>query len=209
MKDEVIEILTKVKAIIRDGHFVYVSGKHGSIYLNKDAIYPHTAAASRIGELFAEKHKDLPIDVVVGPALGGIILSQWTAHHLSRLLGKEVFGVYTEKSPDGNQVFTRGYDKLVAGKNILVVEDITTTGGSVQKVITSVKAAGGNVAAVGVMINRSPKVVDSGSIGAPYSALAELPVEDYEESACPFCKAGKPINTDLGHGKKFLASKKS
>jgi orotidine-5'-phosphate decarboxylase len=104
---------------------------HGSVYINKDALYPHTDLSSKVGEMFAEKNKDLDIDVVVAPALGGIILSQWTAFHLSKLKGKEIFGIYTEKDAEKNQVFTRGYDKFVAGKNVLVIEDLTTTGGSV------------------------------------------------------------------------------
>lgn len=69
---EVVEILKNVGAVMTDDHFVYTSGKHGSVYINKDALYPHTAETSRVGELFAEKFKDLDIDVVAGPALGGI-----------------------------------------------------------------------------------------------------------------------------------------
>ncbi len=96
----------------------------------------------------AEAVKDLEIDMVVGPALGGVILSQWTAHHLSEIKGKEILGVYTEKSPDGGMAFTRGYDKFIAGKKVLVVEDLTTTGGSAKKVAEAVRGIGGDVAAV-------------------------------------------------------------
>ena len=154
-KNVILDILKRTKAIITADHFVLISGKHSSTYINKDAMYPHTEEASNVGKLFAKKFKKLDIDVVVAPALGGIILSQWTAYHLSKLKGKEVLGVYTEKTPDKNQVFTRGYDKLVKGKNVLVIEDLTTTGGSVRKVVDSVKAVGGNVVAVCVMVNNS------------------------------------------------------
>src|SRR5258706_12737000 len=136
---DVITILKKVGAVLTDDHFVYTSGKHGSVYVNKDAVYPHTKETSEIGKLFAEKFKSKKIDVVAAPALGGIILSQWTAYHLSKLQKKEVLGVYTEKTPEKDQIFTRGYDKLVKGKNVLVIEDLTTTGGSVRKVVDSVK----------------------------------------------------------------------
>lgn len=201
---EVIKILKKVGAVLTDGHFVYTSGKHGSVYLNKDALYSHTAETSRVGELFAHKFKDAEIDVVAAPALGGIILSQWTAFHLSRLKGKEVLGIYTEKTPDKQQVFTRGYDKLVKGKKVLVIEDLTTTGGSVRKVVDSVKSLGGRVVAVCVMVNRDPDNVTSEIVGGPFSALGILKAEAFDEKSCPLCKKGVPVNTTIGHGKKFL-----
>ena len=207
MQDEVLQMLRDSGAIITDSHIVYTSSKHGSIYVNKDALYPHTAYSSRIGELFAEVNKDKEIDVVAAPALGGIILSQWTAHHLSQTKDKEILGVYTEKDVEKNQVFTRGYDKLVAGKNVLVVEDLTTTGGSVLKVVNSVRNAGGNVVGVSVMVNRNPEGVTSDMYGAPFSALAVLKAEAFDEADCPLCASGVPINTTVGHGKKYLEAK--
>ena len=75
MEQEVINILKKVGAIVTDSHIVYTSGKHGSAYVNKDALYPHIEETSQIGMFFAQKFKDLDIDIVVAPALGGIILS--------------------------------------------------------------------------------------------------------------------------------------
>ncbi len=207
MNDEVIQILKKTKAILADSHFVGTSGKHFDTYINKDALYPHTKETSRMGELFAEKNKELDIDVVVGPALGGIILSTWTAFHLSKLKKKEILGVYTEKDAEKNQVFTRGYDALVKGKNVLVIEDLTQTGGSVKKVVTSVKNAGGNVVQVCVMVNKDTANITSETIGAPFSSLAVLEVPAYTEEECPLCKQNVPINTTVGHGKKYLEAK--
>lgn len=207
--DNVVDILKKVGAVITDSHFVYTSGKHGSVYVNKDAVYPHTAETSRIGELFAEKYKEMDIDVVAAPALGGIILSQWTAYHLSKLKGKEVLGVYTEKTADKQMIFTRGYDKLVKGKNVLVIEDLTTTGGSVRKVVDTVKASGGNVVGVCVMVNRDPEKVTSEVVGGPFQALGILKASAFDEAVCPLCKDNVTINTDVGHGKKYLEQKKA
>lgn len=204
----VLEILKENNAVITNDHFVYTSDRHGSVYINKDIIYPHTALTSYIGKIFAETFKMLDIQAVIGPAIGGIILSQWTAYHLSQIKKKEVLSIYTEKNLEKNQIFTRGYDKLVRGKNILVVEDITTTGGSVKKVIKSINEHNGNILAVGVMVNRDPKNVTSETIGYPFTALSELYVESYDASECPLCKQNIPINTSVGHGKKFLASKK-
>src|SRR3972149_6562479 len=102
---DVVEILKSIGAVITNDHFVYTSGKHGSIYINKDALYPHTELTSQVGEMLAKANIGLEIDTVVGPALGGIILSQWTAYHLSKLKKKEIHGVYTEKDAKKNQVF--------------------------------------------------------------------------------------------------------
>ncbi len=205
--ENIIEILKKVGAVITDSHFVYTSGKHGSVYVNKDALYPHTDETSKVGSMFAEKNKDFDVDVVVAPALGGIILSQWTAHHLSKIKGKEILGVYTEKSVEGNQIFTRGYDQVVAGKNVLVIEDIANTGGSVKKTVNSVREAGGNVVAVCVMVNRNPENVNSEFIGAPFSSLGNFKAEAYEKAECVLCKNNVVINTSVGHGAKYLKNK--
>lgn len=207
--DEIIKILKKTNAVITNSHIVYTSGKHGSAYINKDAVYPHTQFASRVGKMFAEKFKTKAIDTVVAPALGGIILSQWTAYHLSKLKRKEVFGVYTEKDSDKNQIFARGYDKFVKGKKVLVIEDLTTTGGSVKKVVDMVKKTGGKVVGVGVMINRNPQEVNAKFMKTPFVALGVLKAEAFDEDKCPLCKKNVPINTTVGHGKKYIDSKKS
>jgi orotate phosphoribosyltransferase len=204
---QVLEILKKTGAVISDSHFVGTSGAHFAIYVNKDALYPHTADTSEVCRLFAQKVKDLEIDTVVGPALGGIILSTWTAHHLSQIKGKEVYGVYTEKTADNGQQFTRGYDKFIKRKKVYIVEDLTTTGESAKKVVEAVKSAGGEVVAVSVMVNRSPKTVTKEYFGIPFLPLEEFEVPTYKDGACPLCDAGVPINTSVGHGKKYLEAK--
>src|SRR3989338_3826537 len=215
MDNNVISILKKVGAVLTNDHFVYTSGKHGSVYINKDAVYPHTAETSQIGKLFAEKYKDKDIDVVAAPAVGGTILSQWTAYHLSLIKGKEILSVYTEKdkgtlasAAESEHIFRRGYDKLLKGKNVLVIEDLTTTGISVKKVTEAVKKAGGNVVAVGVMINRNPDEVNSGYLGVPFDSLGILKAEAIDADKCPLCEKGIPVNISVGHGKKFLEEKK-
>jgi orotate phosphoribosyltransferase len=204
---ELKDVLKKVGAIIEDSHVVYTSGKHGGFYINKDALYPHTAETSAIAQMMAEKYKNENIDAIVGPALGGIILSQWVAHHLSVLHKKEILSVYAEKGAEQNVIFTRGYDTLVQKKNVLVVEDVTNTGGSTKKVIDAVKNAGGNVIAACVMVNRSPKTVTSETMGAPFSALMDIEAEAFDEADCPLCKDSVPINTEVGHGRKYLERK--
>jgi orotate phosphoribosyltransferase len=187
---------------------VYISGKHAPIYINKDYIFPHIKYISRIAELIAEKYKDTPVEVVAGPSMGGIILSQWTAYHLGRIKGKEILSVYTEKQPDKDQIFTRGYGAYVKGKNVLVVEDIVTTGGSVKKVINSIHKEGGQVVAACAIVNKDPIHINPEFIGVPFDYLTILGMDVWEEKDCPLCKQGVPINTMLGHGKKFLEAQK-
>jgi orotate phosphoribosyltransferase len=203
---DVIEILKKVGAILPDSHFVGTSGLHMNTYVNKDFLYPHTKETSEVGKLFAEKYKDKNIEVVVGPALGGIILSQWTAYHLSEIYNREVLAVYTEKSPDGGQIFTRGYENYVKDKRVLIVEDIVTTGGSLLKVALAVKDAGGNIIDTCAMVNKN-KDLSSKILDVPFSFLSSLYVTTYEASICPLCKDDVAINIKVGHGKKFLESK--
>ncbi|MBI2989960.1 MAG: phosphoribosyltransferase [Candidatus Magasanikbacteria bacterium] len=205
--NNVIQILISVGAIMPNDHFVGTSGRHLEAYINKDALYPHTKETSLIGAYFAEAHKGLDIHLVAGPAMGGIILSQWTARHLSELKEKEILSVYAEKK-EGVLTLTRGYDALVKGKNVLVVEDLTTTGGSLAAVIDLVKKAGGSVLAASVMVNRDPEYVSESSFGVPFTSLAEYRTPSYTAEECPMCKQNMPINLSLGHGAKFLAEKK-
>ena len=204
---DILTILKEVNAVITDDHFVYTSGKHGSVYINKDAIYPHTKLASEIGKMFSVNAEQYSLDAVVAPSLGGIVLSQWTAYHLTEAKNKEVLGIYTEKDQDGNQVLKRGYDKLIRDKNVLVIEDLTNTGGSVKKVVEVVKNAGANTLAVGVMVNRNPVLVNESFFNLPFFSLGELTAEAWDAKDCRLCKEKLPINTTVGHGKKFLEEK--
>lgn len=206
-KNKILEILRTTGAIIENSHFVGTSGLHFDTYVNKDFLYPHTKDISNICAMIAEKFKDYGVEVVVGPALGGIILSQWTAHHLSGILGREILSVYTEKDIEKNQVFTRGYDAYVKGKKVLLVEDVITTGGSVLKSAESIKAAGGEVVSACALVNKNKDMKDDIK-GVPFFALSEFFVETYESSKCPLCEKGVPMNTMVGHGKKFLENKK-
>ena len=229
MNDQHVQgILSRVGAIITDSHIVYTSGKHGSAYVNKDALYPHTRETSELCLLIAERFADDKIDVVIAPAVGGIIMSQWIAFHLTKITGRDVLGVYAEKEvgsfrhPDsigkldvpikmayeetGRFVIKRGYDKLVKGTNVLVVEDVLTTGESARKVVVAVRAIGGNVIGVGALCNRGN--VTSANLSVPkFFALIDVDMGAWAEEFCPFCKRGDRINTDVGKGRDYLARK--
>jgi len=204
MENSALDILKKVHAITTNSHIVLTTGRHSDGYINLDKLMPHTEESSKMGMIFAKKYKDVDIDVVAGPAIGGIILSQWVAYHLSKLKGKEILSVFAEKDQNKNQIIERGFDKLVKGRKVLVVEDFTTTGGSVKSAAESVKKAGGNIVEICVILNREPDKVNSATIGLPFTSLDEFKVQSWAEEECPLCKQNVPINTELGHGKEFL-----
>lgn len=208
---KVMKMLKKVGAVITNDHFVYTSGKHGSVYIRKDRLYPFTRLTSQVCRMMAKHVQNKKIDVVAGPAACGIVLSQWVAYHLSQLIKRDVLSVFTEKSTDDKQMFDRpqmlkrGYDKLVKGKNVLIVEDLTTTGASVKKVVERVKEAGGKVVGVYVLVNRNPRGVNTVYMGAPVESLAVFEADAFDAKTCPLCKKNVPINTEVGHGKEFIS----
>lgn len=180
-EQEVLEILSGVGAVITNSHIVYTSGKHGKVYFNKDALYPYTGKTSRLCREIAY-HFIAKTQVVIAPAVGGCILSNRVAEHLTSIKGQEVLGVYADKEGD-SFVIRRGYDKLVQGKQVLVVEDVITTGGSVRKVVGAVRAAGGDVVGVGALCNRggiTPQDLDVPKL----VALVNVQMDAWDEYEC-------------------------
>lgn len=207
---EIMQRFVDAGAIITDSHFVYNSGRHSSVYINKDALYLHTDIIAQLCQKMAQSYDADQIDVVVGPVLGGIVLSQWTTHALNaRRTTGETLAVYAEKEQGSDQAFAfhRGYDKHIPGKCVLIVEDILTTGGSVRRVIELVRKHGGNVVGVSALCNRG-SVQTQDVCNVPISTLITLDLETYAEEACPFCKQHVPINTDVGKGRMFLAKQR-
>lgn len=205
-KQEILDALAKIQAVITDSHLVYTSGKHGSTYFNKDAIYPHTELTSQLCEEIAKHFAGRSIEVVIAPAVGGIILSQWVAYHLTKITGREVLGVYAEKDGDGF-VIKRGYDKLSSGKKVLIVEDILTTGGSVKKVIDTARDIGANIVGLGVLCNRGGIKPQDVSNPPELFALVDVKFDAWDEADCPLCAKKMPVNTDVGHGRKYVQAK--
>ena len=214
---KILDILTQVGAF-RSGHFVFTSGLHSDSYILKDAMYAHTRETSLVCREMAERFsagggsafggKDrLPVEAVIGPAIGAAILSQWTAYHLSEMLGRDVYGVYADKDGKGSFIIKRGYDKVITGKRTLVVEDLTTTGGSIKKVVEAARAIGADIIGVIAIVNRGE--VKKEAVGNPprFESLVELSLEQWPADACELCKAQIPVNTDIGHGREFLARK--
>jgi len=204
-QEEILEILARVGAVITNSHIVYTSGKHGSAYVNKDAIYPHTRETSDLCQTLANLIPLAP-QAVVAPAVGGVILSQWVAYHFSSFwpgVWLDIPALYADKVGE-EFVIKRGYEKIVSGKRVLVVEDVINTGGSVVKTIQAVRNVGGEVITVGALCNRGGVTADG--LGVPYLfSLLNVTMDAWLEAECPLCVQGIPINTSVGHGVQFIA----
>lgn len=206
----ILQILGEVGAILTEGHFLYASGKHGSVYINKDAVYPHIAHVRTICEAMAQPLIGQRIDTVAGPTVGGVILSQWVAQALSTAEQRPVMACYAEErmAADGtkSRYFGRGYDQYIRDHRVLVVEDILNTGGSVRHVVDAVRACGGEVVAVSALCNRGG--VPPADVGhVPVHVLVTLSLQAWDPAACPLCRQGVPINTQFGKGKQSPATK--
>jgi len=181
-EDEVTHAFRAAGALL-EGHFLYTSGRHGSRFLQAARVMQYPDQVERLCKALAERFADDGIDLVVGPATGGIVLAYETARQL------RTRGVYTEKDPIEGMALKRGF-ALHAGTRCLVVEDIITTGGSVKKSIEHLRRRGAEVVGVGALIDRS---AGTAAFDCRYEALARLNLESHAPEACPMCQAGLPL----------------
>jgi len=188
-----------VGALIENRHLVYTSGRHGSSYLNKDAVYVRPALTSEMAKAIAERIVELKPDGIVAPAVGAIILGHWVAFHLKGLSGKEVFSAYAEKTPEGGFTFKRGYGKLLANQRIVVVEDIVTTGGSLLKVLELIKSTSAHLVGAIALANRGG-ITEKDLKIAPFLSLMQINLPSWAANECPLCAQGITIDKDLGKG---------
>jgi orotate phosphoribosyltransferase len=202
---ETLGILREAHALLEKDHFVYISGDHGSGWIDKDAIYPHTERIERLCRDMANVVRGCDAEVVCGPATGGLIVAEWTAHELG------VLSVFAEHDPTpqdgalrGRFVLRRGYDQVVCGKRVLVVDDIVNTGLSLRQTAEAVRGAGGEVVGAACLVSRGN--VDAAGLGVSrYLYLLEYQIPAWPAPACPLCQAGVPINTRYAHGREYLA----
>jgi orotate phosphoribosyltransferase len=182
-QDRVLDIFRKSNALLA-GHFLLTSGKHSAIYLEKFMVLQNPKYTEKLAKQIANHFRDKNIDVVVGAAVGGIILAYETARQL------HARGIFMERE-EGKLTLRRNFE-IKEGERVLVVEDIVTTGGSVQELIDNIKKNYKcEIIGVGLLINRSGGELDFGA-GETYS-LAAVDVTAYEEKDCPQCKKGEPI----------------
>ncbi|MCR5380402.1 MAG: orotate phosphoribosyltransferase [Lentisphaeria bacterium] len=181
-KSEIIRDFEDTGALLH-GHFLLRSGLHSDQYFQAALLLQHTLIAAKLCAALAESFKDMSIETVISPAIGGIIVGQ----EVGRALG--VKAVFAEKDDDSNLVLRRGFS-FHEGERVLVAEDVVTKGGRVQQTIDLVREHGANPVGVAVLVDRSAGDVD---FGIPMVSLLKLQLPTYEASECPLCKQGVPI----------------
>jgi orotate phosphoribosyltransferase len=188
-KKMVSGILEKT-GVLQTGHFLLTSGKHSNKYMQCAKIFQHPDISTEISKDLAEKYDGYDIDIVIGPAIGGIILAYEVARQL------EVMALFAERE-NGVMTLRRGFE-IKRGSKVLVVEDVITTGGSVKEVIDVVRSAGGEVVGVASVVDRSGgKVI----FDVPFKSAIKVEIETFEPGDCPMCKSGsaaiKPGSRDI------------
>lgn len=166
------------------GHFRLSSGLHSDRYLQCAKLLMWPERAARAGRELALQLAEFSPQVVVSPALGGIVVG----HEVARALG--VRALFAERK-DGSFLLRRGF-ALGPGEHVAVVEDVFTTGGSTREVCTAVREAGGTAVVVGSLVDRG---LPAGAFPVPARSLLSLPVPSWPAEQCPLCAEGQPLES--------------
>jgi len=169
---------------IQKGHFKLTSGVHSDTYIQCAQVMQYPGFMNNLCSELGKKFRGNDIDVIVGPAIGGIIM----AHVMAQVLGPWVRAIFTERE-NGKMRLRRSFE-IKEGEKVLVVEDVTTTGSSVREVIEIVKSRKGKVVGVGVLIDRSGGRVN---FGVKTEKLLTVDIKTYLPEECPLCKKEVPI----------------
>lgn len=174
--------LFRSSGALLEGHFRLSSGLHSGGYLQCALVLQHPQHAEALGRALAEKLKPLAPTVVLSPAIGGLIIG----HEVGRALGvRAIFAERQEKV----MTLRRGFS-LAPSDNVVVIEDVITTGLSTRETIAAAEAAGATVVGAGSIINRSG---GDANVGVPAFSLVTLALPTFEQAACPMCAAGTPV----------------
>jgi orotate phosphoribosyltransferase len=176
-----MDIFRKCNAFHK-GHFKLSSGLHSEYYLQCALVLADTKMSAKLCKELAKQFKKTKADVVIGPAIGGIT----AAYEVARALG--IKGIFAERE-EGKMALRRGFN-LEPGERVIVIEDVTTTGGSAQEVVDLAGSHGAEVVGVGAIIDRSG---GKAKFRVPFKSLAKLKIDTFRPEDCPLCKAGRPI----------------
>lgn len=180
-EEEILNIL-QVTGALEKGHFLLSSGLHSDRYVQCARVFQYPEYAEKLCEQLALYIKKYEFNKVVGPAMGGIL----PAYEISRKLLKQ--NIFAERENE-EMTFKRGF-KIEEGDNILIIEDVVTTGKSVFEVIEKIKQLGGKVSGVASIIDRSSSQVE---FGVPFVPLLSMEIKNYDPSSCPLCEDNVPL----------------
>lgn len=166
-KEKILELFKSTEAL-QHGHFRLTSGLHSPEYFQCARVLQYPRYNEILCGEIALHFRDMRVEVVVAPAIGGIMVGQEVARQLG------VRGIFAERE-DKVMMLRRGFE-VKAGERVLVCEDVVTTGGSVQEVVDLVKARGGSVVGVASIVDRSREPVD---FGANFFSLLKMEVPVY------------------------------
>ena len=150
ISDQVLDIFRETGALLQ-GHFILTSGRHSATYFQCAKVLQHPEHLQRFANEIADHFQDQGVDLVISPAVGGIVLGTEVGRQLN------IQTIFAERE-QGVMTLRRGFE-IQTGNNVLVVEDVVTTGGSVQDVMNVVTKAGANIVGVSVLVDRSGGVV--------------------------------------------------
>ena len=176
--DWVLRLLRRTEALL-EGHFLLSSGLHSDRYVQCARLLQHPRHAARVGRALAALCRPFEVQVVVSPALGGVIIG----HEVGRALGTRA--IFTEREP-GVMRQRPGF-ALAPGERVLVVEDVVTTGKSTLEAAAAVASAGGIVVAMASIVDRS----GNAAFPHPFRSLLQLNVATYAPETCPLCHEGR------------------
>jgi orotate phosphoribosyltransferase len=168
------------RGALLEGHFRLSSGRHSDRFVQKFRLLEDPRLLEPVAKEIAARFRDAAPTVVVGAAVGGILL----AYEVARQLGTK--SIFVEKE-HGVPTLRRGFT-ISPDDRALIVEDVVTTGRSVNETIAVVRAAGAAIVGLGVIVARGALPE-----GVPSFALLDLPLESYDESECLQCRTGVPI----------------
>jgi orotate phosphoribosyltransferase len=181
MSNELLVLFRHTGALL-DGHFVLRSGLHSRQFFQCALLLQHTDIAAHVCARLADKLRGIKCDAVISPALGGIVVGQ----EVGRALGKR--HIFVEKEA-GGLVLRRGFT-IAPGETFIVAEDVVTRGGRVQETVDIVRAKGGQVVGIGVIVDRSGGARPD--YGCPFVSLIEMNVETFAADNLPPDLAGSP-----------------
>ena len=186
---EALEILKSCDAFL-EGHFLLSSGRHSSAYCQMAYLQQYPDRCAEVMKAVADKIKEMDVDVIVGPAMGGIVY----AYELARQTGKRA--IFTERV---DNVMTLKRFAIHPGEKCLIAEDVVTTGVSSLETKRVIEEAGGVCMGITCVVDRTKPEAPS-PIPIVASAL-KLDLPNYAPEECPICKEGKLPLVHLGSRK--------